>query len=111
MLTKEKNGREQREKKTSDSLHEEKVLLLCNRDQLVQLLDFETSRLLEEDVFTSQQSVFRVTVVEDVWGAYVDGCDILLVRASTSIRLIMTLKMSPDYVQDRYTLLRTCPSP
>ena len=80
MLTEEKEkGQEQREK-TVDSLHEEKVLLLCNHEQLVQLFDFETSRLLE-DVCTSQQNAFCVTVVEDMWGAYVDGCSILLVRA------------------------------
>ena len=66
-----------------DSLHKEKVLLLCDLDQLVQLFNVKTSRLLEEDVFTGQQSVFCVTVVENMWGAYVNDGDILLVRAST----------------------------
>lgn len=62
-------------------------------------------------MFTSQQSVFCITVVEDVWGTHVDGCDILLVRASTSIYLIVTLQVRPGYVQDRYTPLRKCPWP
>lgn len=111
MLTKEKM-RENKERRIQlCSLHKEKIFLLCNLDQLVQLFNFETSRLFEEDMFTSQKSIFCVTVVKNMRGAYVDGCDILFVRVSTSIRLIVTLKMSQGYVQDRYTLLRKYPSP
>ena len=68
-----------RRRQTNDSLHKDFVFL-SNLDQLVQCFDFEISRLLE-DVCTSQQNAFCVTVVEDMWGAYVDGCSILLVRA------------------------------
>lgn len=73
--------RENKERKRQvHSLHKKKLLLLCNRNQLVQLFDFETSRLLNEDVFTSQQSIFCVTVVQDMGGAYVNDCDILLLK-------------------------------
>lgn len=37
----------QRDKETNNSLHKEMARLLCNLDQLVQLFDFETSRLLD----------------------------------------------------------------
>lgn len=45
-------------------------------------------------------------------GAYVGGCDILLMRQVRQYALSnKTFKMSRDYVQDRYTLLCKCLSP
>lgn len=63
---------------SQNPLHQEKFLLLCDRNQLVQLLQHEGERLLAQYVFAQIEGVLGVLVVVGVRGTDVDFIDVLL---------------------------------
>jgi len=66
-----------RAEREENSLHEEQLLLLGNRDQLVELRHIEGKRLLAQNVLPAEKRAFRVLVMERMRRADVDGIDIL----------------------------------
>jgi hypothetical protein len=63
---------------SADPLHEEELLVLCNRDELVELFQVEGEWFLAEDVLSPEKRAFGVGVMECVRGADVDGIDVLI---------------------------------
>lgn len=63
---------------SADPLHEEQLLVLCNRDELVELFQIEGEWFLAKDVFSAEKRTFGVGVMESVRGTDVDGIDVLV---------------------------------